>query len=59
VPFELEPQADGATLITYRVDLAVTGRLAAFGRPLLRDTMRRQIAQLVANVERELASAAP
>jgi carbon monoxide dehydrogenase subunit G len=61
VPFDLVardgPGGPGTeTEITYAVDLQVTGRLATFGAPLLRDTMRRQIAALVANVDRELAS---
>jgi carbon monoxide dehydrogenase subunit G len=60
VPFDLVPVAeDGAdgpeTEIQYVVDLKVTGRLAAFGQPLLRDTMRRQVAELIANVDKELA----
>lgn len=64
IPFDLEPSpADidrgpaSATRISYVVDLTVTGRLAVFGRPLLADTMRREIAALVANVDRELAPA--
>ncbi|HEY3522385.1 MAG TPA: SRPBCC domain-containing protein [Candidatus Limnocylindrales bacterium] len=60
VPFDLEPRSAAdrraGTGVRYAVDLQVTGRLATFGAPLLRDTMRRQIAALVANVDRELAS---
>jgi len=55
VPVDLAPDAEG-TLVRYMVDLQVSGRLAAFGLPLLRDTLRRQVAQLVANLERELAT---
>ena len=64
IPFDLTP-VDGplgpgsATVVSYAVDLQVTGRLAAFGTPLLRDTLRRQIAVLVENVNRELRPAAP
>jgi len=58
VPFELAPvthaEDAAATEVRYAVDLTVSGRLATFGMPLLRDTLRRQIAALVANVEREL-----
>ena len=60
IPFDLAP-ADGgtnggsATEVSYAVDLAVSGRLATFGAPLLRETLRRQIALLIANLERELA----
>jgi 2-furoyl-CoA dehydrogenase large subunit len=45
-----------ATEISYAVDLMVTGRLAAFGAPLLRDTLRRQVTALVQNLDRELAA---
>jgi carbon monoxide dehydrogenase subunit G len=53
IPFDLEDRGAG-TRISYVVELAVTGRLAAFGVPLLRDAMRRQVRQLVANLSREL-----
>jgi len=53
IPFDLAEEGDG-TRIDYAVDLAVTGRLAAFGVPILRDALRRQVAQLVVNLEREL-----
>jgi carbon monoxide dehydrogenase subunit G len=54
VPFDL--QADGdATRVSYAVDLGVTGRLASFGLPLLREVFRRQVAALVANLGQELA----
>ena len=43
------------TEVSYAVDLQVTGRLATFGSPLLRETLRRQVAVLLANVDRELA----
>ncbi len=55
VPFDLVPLASQRTAVSYVVNLQVTGRLAAFGVPLMRSTMRRQIDQLVANVEHELA----
>jgi carbon monoxide dehydrogenase subunit G len=55
VPFELEPAGEG-TRVTYEVDLRVSGRLAAFGRLILRDATRRQIAELVRNVEREASA---
>jgi len=58
VPFDIEPTGDGGSRVSYSVQLTVTGRLAAFGAPLLRDTMRRQIAELVRNIERELADRA-
>ncbi|HZC33505.1 MAG TPA: SRPBCC domain-containing protein [Candidatus Bathyarchaeia archaeon] len=63
VPFDLSgmvassPAGSSATAteVNYAVDLQVTGRLASFGAPLLRDTLRRQVAVLLANVDRELA----
>ena len=64
VPFDLaeiaEPgspagSAPAATEVSYVVDLQVTGRLASFGAPIMRDTLRRQVAVLLANVDRELA----
>jgi carbon monoxide dehydrogenase subunit G len=53
IPIDLE-EVDGRTAIDYAVDLTVTGRLAAFGAPILRETLRRQVAQLVQNLGREL-----
>ncbi|HLA16353.1 MAG TPA: SRPBCC domain-containing protein [Candidatus Limnocylindrales bacterium] len=58
VPFDIEPTDGGRSQVSYAVDLTVTGRLSAFGVPLLRDTMRRQIAELVRNIGRELADRA-
>lgn len=55
IPFDLADDPAG-TRISYAVGLAVTGRLAAFGLPLLRSTLRTQVAQLVANLDRELGS---
>ena len=64
VPFDLtgivEPGSPtGAsfteTEVTYTIDLQVTGRLASFGAPIMRETLRRQVAILLANVDRELA----
>jgi carbon monoxide dehydrogenase subunit G len=59
VPFDVDPQADGnggtAIRISYAVDIAVTGRLASFGLPILRSTFRGQIDALVANLEAEMA----
>lgn len=55
VPVELEPLGADRTRVRYRVDLSVTGRLAAFGAPLLRDALRRQVGDLVRNVEAEAA----
>jgi 2-furoyl-CoA dehydrogenase large subunit len=56
IPFELEAFPGGGTVASYHVRLAVSGRLAAFGAPLLRDTMRRQVATLAANLGRECVS---
>jgi len=64
IPFDLaevpdDPAATSRTTVSYAVDLTVTGRLASFGLPLLRDALRRVIAQLIANVEAELEASAP
>jgi hypothetical protein len=55
IPIDLAESETGGTVITYRVDLTTSGRLASFGAPILRDTLRRQVAELVRNLERELA----
>jgi carbon monoxide dehydrogenase subunit G len=55
VPFELEPVGEGSQ-VSYGIDLTVSGRLAAFGTLILRDATRRQIAELVRNVEREVTT---
>jgi carbon monoxide dehydrogenase subunit G len=58
IPIALE-KSDRGTIVSYRVDLTTSGRLATFGAPLLRDTFRRQVAALVANLESELATPSP
>jgi carbon monoxide dehydrogenase subunit G len=60
IPIELRT-ADGdepGTIVHYEVSLTTSGRLAAFGAPILRDTFRRQVTELVANLERELGPSA-
>jgi uncharacterized protein len=52
IPFSLEPVGTDRTAISYAVDLTVSGRLASFGAPILRDTLRRQVGALVGNLER-------
>lgn len=54
IPMVLRPAEGDATIVHYEVALTTSGRLAAFGAPILRDTFRRQVAELVANLEREL-----
>lgn len=54
VPVVLTDADDASTThAAYRVDLAMTGRLAAFGAPIVRSTVKEQIRQLIANVEAE------
>ena len=53
IPIDLATDGSG-TRIRYRLELTTSGRLASFGAPLLRDSFRRQVATLVANLEREL-----
>jgi 2-furoyl-CoA dehydrogenase large subunit len=56
VPFDLEPLPGGRTRIDYRVELALSGSLAAVGGTKAGDALRDQIGELVRNVERELAA---
>ncbi len=51
-----DAEPSSTTRADYRVDLAMTGRLAAFGAPIVRNTVKGQIRQLIANVEREASS---
>ena len=51
IPIELAEVTDG-TRIHYMVDLTTSGRLATFGTPILRDSFRKQVATLIANLER-------
>lgn len=54
IPIKLD-EVPGGTRISYRLELTTTGRLASFGAPLMRDSFRRQVATLVANLEREFS----
>ena len=58
IPIELRTTDGPGTIVHYEVSLTTSGRLAAFGAPILRDTFRRQVAELVANLERELGAGA-
>lgn len=58
VPVDLSETDDGGTRAAYEVDLQLTGRLASFGAPILRSTVKAQVREMVANLERELAPAA-
>lgn len=56
VPFDLLPEGSRTdTKVQYSIDLTVSGRLAAFGEPILRETLRRQVEELVVNLGREVA----
>jgi len=55
IPIQLA-EAGENTRIHYAVDLTTSGRLATFGAPILRDSFRRQVVTLIANVERVLGS---
>ena len=59
VAIELSDAPRGGTDIGYAVDMTTSGRLASFGAPILRDALRRQIAELIRNLERELGSQGP
>ena len=53
IPMELSVADDG-TRIHYTVDLTTSGRLATFGAPILRDSFRKQVVALIANLEATL-----
>lgn len=56
VPIDVTTTDDGGTRGTYAVDLQLTGRLASFGAPILRGVVKAQVREMIANLERELAS---
>ncbi len=56
VPFDLEAIDAARTVVTYAIDLTVSGMLALAGTRAIRDAMRTEIGQLVRNVEAELAA---
>ena len=58
IPIDLVAAEGGGTIVRYDVALATSGRLAAFGAPILRDTFRRQVTELIANLEREFSTGA-
>lgn len=56
VPIDVTTTDDGWTRGSYAVDLQLTGRLASFGAPILRAQVKAQVREMIANLERELAS---
>jgi len=60
VPFELEgtepPEGGTLTRVRYGVEVELTGSIAMFGTAPVHDAMGRQVAELAANVEREIAT---
>ncbi len=58
VPVDVFETESGGTRAAYQVDLQLNGRLAVFGAPILRSTVRAQVREMIANLERELASPA-
>ncbi len=56
VPFDIAPAGPGRSTVAYSVDLQLGGSLAGFGGSTLTDTLRRQIGELVRNVEQEIAA---
>jgi carbon monoxide dehydrogenase subunit G len=56
VPIDVTTTDDGGTRGSYAVDLQLTGRLASFGAPILRAQVKAQVREMIANLERELAS---
>jgi carbon monoxide dehydrogenase subunit G len=59
VPVDLSETDDGGTRADYAIDLQLTGRLASFGAPILRSTVKGQVGEMIANLERELESGEP
>ena len=49
------PAGPGRSTVAYSVALQLGGSLAGFGGSMLTDTLRRQIGELVQNVEQEIA----
>jgi 2-furoyl-CoA dehydrogenase large subunit len=58
VPLDLTPIGDGQTRVDYTVDVQLTGQLERMGGSRIGDGLRSQVAELVRNVEREVAGAA-
>jgi uncharacterized protein len=55
VPIDVFETDAGGTRGVYQVDVQLTGRLASFGAPILRSTVKSQVRQMIANLEREMA----
>ncbi len=55
IPFDLEALDAMRTRVSYSVELELEGSLAALGTTTVRDVLRRQVGDLLRNVERELA----
>jgi hypothetical protein len=53
VPIDVT-EVDGRTRGAYAIDLELTGRLAAFGAPILRATVKAQVREMLENLRREL-----
>lgn len=56
VPFDIAPLGPGRSTVAYSVALQLSGSLAGFGGAVLTDTLRRQIGELVRNIERDVAA---
>lgn len=54
VPFDIEAHGAAGARVTYSVGLTLGGSLAGFGGAMLTDTLRRQVGELVRNIEREV-----
>src|SRR6266508_4974063 len=55
IPIDLVPADGGLTTVSYSVELAMTGGLAALGSGPIRQALGKAIGELVRNVEREIA----
>src|SRR3954468_18933396 len=53
ITMRLEPDGDG-TAVSVSTDLAITGKVAQFGRGVMADVSAKLLAQFVANLERDV-----
>jgi carbon monoxide dehydrogenase subunit G len=59
VPFDIVPNGAAGSRVAYSVGLTLGGSLAGFGGASLTDTLRRQVGELVRNIEREVGRDLP
>jgi len=55
VPFDIAPVGEDRSRVSYTVGLTLSGGLAGFGGPMLTETLRRLVGELVRNIGVEAA----